>query len=788
MADSGAPKVAALLARAIAAHRAGQLAEAEPLYRAILAQQPRHADANHNLGLLLVAVGQPEAGLPHLKAAVEAAPANVTFWQSQLQGLIAANRLDLAQQTIRLGQRRGIAPKFIREAEARLRHAGTPATAPAPGGPEGVDEGTILAHFRAGEHAAVVESARPFTQRHPTHPLAWKVLSASLQLLGRSAEAAGAARQAVALLPDDAEAANNLGLILHALNDRSGAEAQFRRATGLNPDYPDAFNNLGGLVLELGRPEEAEPILRAALRLQPDRVEVLNNLGSTLQRLGRPEDAEAPLRRAIAQHPAFPKAHNNLGSTLADLGRWQEAVASYRRAIEIDPRFFEAWNNLGRTLQYLDPTAAEQCYRRAFALQPDNPTVRSNILLSVHYTSRSSAREIFAEHLQLGEPAVPPPRSFHPPPAPHRPLRIGYVSPDLQQHPVATFLEPLLRAHDPQAVEVTCYAEVPRPDAVTARLRELCSRWVQTVGLSDEELAARSVDDGIDILVDLAGHTARSRLPVFARKPAPIQVAWLGYPDTTGLRAVDYRIVDAITDPAGSDALATEKLIRLPHGFLCFGPLPDAPMPSSPPVTSHGVITFGSFNNTTKLSAATLDAWSAILRRVPNSRLLLKGKLFSDPASSSAFLGRLERDHGFDPSRVRLAPMQPAAADHLAHYAEVDVALDPFPYNGTTTTCEALWMGVPVITLRGDRHSARVGASLLTRVGLEEAIADSTPAYVDLAAAWATDVPRLAELRRTLRVRMAGSPLCDAAGFARTIEAAYEAMWRDYCVAAGSKL
>lgn len=553
MADAGAPKVAALLQRAVAAHRAGQLAEAEPLYRAILAQQPRHADANHNLGLLLVAVGHATAALPLLKAAAEAMPGNVTFWQSQIQGLVAANRRDLAEQAIRFGQRRGIAPKFIREAEALVRQtpetaSNAPAGRPAPVS-AGPDEESLLALFRAGEHATVVERGRLFTQQHPTHPFGWKVLSASLLLLGRPAEAAQAARQAFTLQPGDAEAANNLGLILHAQKDFSGAEMHFRRATELNPDYPDAFNNLGGLVIELGRPEEAEPILRAALRLQPDRVEALNNLGSTLQRLGRPEEAETPLRQAIAQHPSFPKAYNNLGATLADLGRWQEAIASYRRAIEIDPRFFEACNNLGRALQYLDPTGAERCYRQAFALQPDNPTVRSNILLSLHYSSHWRAREIFAEHLRLGEPPLPKPRTFHPPPRPHRPLRIGYVSPDLQQHPVANFLEPLLRAHDPQAVEVTCYAEVARPDVVTARLRELCSRWIQTVGLSDEDLAARIVGDGIDILVDLAGHTAHSRLPVFARKPAPIQATWLGYPDTTGLRAVEYRLVDAITDP-----------------------------------------------------------------------------------------------------------------------------------------------------------------------------------------------------------------------------------------------
>jgi protein O-GlcNAc transferase len=300
--------------------------------------------------------------------------------------------------------------------------------------------------------------------------------------------------------------------------------------------------------------------------------------------------------------------------------------------------------------------------------------------------------------------------------------------------------------------------------------------------MSDEALAERIRHDGIDILVDLVGHTAMNRLLVFARRPAPIQVTWLGYPNTTGLTAIDYRLVDAVTDPEGeADALASETLVRLPGGFLCYGGHGGAPAPGPAPCLATGTVTFGSFNSPPKLSAATLDAWAQVLARLPESRLLLKGKPFADAATRALYLGRLA-ERGVAPERVELAAWLPDQA-HLALYDRIDIALDPFPYNGTTTTCQALWMGVPVVALRGDRHASRVGASLLTQIGLTDLIADSVEAYVETAIALAGDPARLADLRHSLRPRMAASPLCDATGFARKIEQAYRTMWQRWCEA-----
>jgi predicted O-linked N-acetylglucosamine transferase (SPINDLY family) len=341
---------------------------------------------------------------------------------------------------------------------------------------------------------------------------------------------------------------------------------------------------------------------------------------------------------------------------------------------------------------------------------------------------------------------------------------------------VAYFVEPLLRGHDRQKVEVFCYAEVTRPDLVTARLQGLADHWLMTVGLSDQQVAERIRTDGIDILVDLAGHTADNRLLVFARKPAPVQVTWLGYLNTTGLKAIDYRLVDIVTDPTGeADAWASETLVRLKDGFLCYSGLRDAPEPTSAPCLRTGTVTFGSFNNPAKLSAATFDVWAKLLCRLPQARVLLN--IWS--AGSALFLDRLG-ERGVPAERIELMAKRPFA-EHLADYHRVDIALDPFPYNGGTTTCHALWMGVPVITLRGHRHAGRVGASLLTQVGLTDLIADSTEEYVEIAVALAGNPGRLDELHRLLRPRMAASPLCDEGAFACKMEAAFRTMWQHWC-------
>ncbi|HKN08312.1 MAG TPA: tetratricopeptide repeat protein, partial [Pseudomonadota bacterium] len=464
-----------------------------------------------------------------------------------------------------------------------------------------------------------------------------------------------------------------------------------------------------------------------------------------------------------------------------------DAVECYERALALKPDHAEAHCNLGTALkEQVKLEEAVAAYRRAISIKPDYAEAFSNVLFCLNYDDKSTPDALYAAHREwderYGRPAARPMEYSNAREVGRR-LRVGYVSGDFCRHSVAYFLEPLLRNHDHEAVEVFCYAEVAQPDAMTQSLRGFADHWLATVGMTDEALAQRITEDGVDILFDLAGHTGKNRLRVFARKPAPIQVTWLGYPNTTGLTSIDYRLVDAITDPEGiCDAFASETLIRLDGGFLCYDPVADPPTPSPPPSLAAGVVTFGSFNNPAKISAVTLDVWAAVLVREPRARLLLKGLPFADAGTRASFLARLG-GRGVAAERVELVARLPDMADHLALYNRVDIALDPFPYNGTTTTCEALWMGAPVVVQKGDRHAGRVGASLLSQIGLTDLIAYSAEEYVEIALRLANDPARLSKLRHSLRPRMAASSLGDGPAFARKIEAALRTMWQRWCEA-----
>ncbi len=565
----------------------------------------------------------------------------------------------------------------------------------------------------------------------------------------------------------------------HQAGALAEAEGLYRQVLAIRPDHTDALYYLGVLACQLGRPGEAVALLERAVAADPARASAHNNLGLALQALGHLEPAAAAYRQALALQPANTGARYNLGNALQELGRLDEAAAAYREVLAADPADAEAQNNLGAVLQRQGrlPEAIAD-FRAAIALRPDYADAHDNLLLALNYPSDISAAEIADAHRRWGALyGAPPPAPQRDDPDPARRLRIAYVSGDLKAHSVAFFLEPLLRAHDRATFEVTCYAEVALPDAVTERLKGLADRWRSTVGLADDAVAEMIRADGIDILIDLAGHTAANRLPVFARRPAPVAATWLGYPNVTGLVAIDWRIVDAVSDPPGvAEDGPGERLLRLEHGFLCYAPPQDCPAVAPPPSLAGAAPVFGSFNNPAKLSDAGIETWAALLTRVPEARLLLKGHSFDDAGARTLCLDRFAA-HGIAPERLTLRPWTGGVAEHLAAYGEVDIALDPFPYNGTTTTCEALWMGVPVICLAGDRHAGRVGESLLSQVGLGELLANDPAAYVDLAVALATDPQRLSDLRAGLRPRLAESSLTDANGFARRFEAALRGMW-----------
>jgi protein O-GlcNAc transferase len=486
----------------------------------------------------------------------------------------------------------------------------------------------------------------------------------------------------------------------------------------------------------------------------------------------------AACQRLLAAFPASSDSWNLAGLLAAARGELSSAMRFYRQALALDPAFVEAHSNLGAALSASGRALeALGSFERALDLRPSDRAAMDNLLLAALCVPELPATEIAALHRRWGqalEAQVAPlvtPVNHHL--RDRRPLHVGYVSADFKRHAVAWFLEPILAHHDPAKVKVHAYANLAGTgDEVTARLRRHCAVFRSLVGLADADAARMIAADGIDVLVDLGGHTAGHRLGIFAHRPAPVQITYLGYPATTGLTRIQYRLTDAVADPPGAtEALHTEELVRLPAGFLAYGPPLDLNLeePGPPPSVAAGHVTFGSFNDASKLSERVLAVWARLLIAVPGSRLRLKNKGLADPGARQRVLDLL-RAVGIEADRVELVAFKPDLASHLASYTGVDIALDTFPYNGTTTTCEALWMGVPVVTLSGHAHVGRVGTSLLSGIGLPELCADSEDRYVAIATALAADGERLRQLRSGMRERLRRAPLLDAAALARTLE------------------
>lgn len=552
--------------------------------------------------------------------------------------------------------------------------------------------------------------------------------------------------QALALKPGDAELVNRLGgLCLNAGRERE-ALPHFELALQLNPADADLHANFATIAAEFDR-AKAEAAFRAALAINPDQLGALVGLAGLLRDAGGLEEGERLARRAVELNPHSLEARVNLGALLTASGRADETIAAMSEAIRAIPR--------GELLML------------------------QTLLTALNYSARPTPEDTLRAHQRFG--AILPIRPAEPGqlPSDHDPeriLRVGFLSPDFRAHSVAYFIEPLLRCRRRHEIETTCIFTASNPDATTKRLRALADHWIDAAALNDARLIDRVRDARLDILIELSGHTAGDRLFVMAARLAPIQITYCGYPNTTAVPAIDYRIVDSITDPPGAERFATEKLLRLDPCFLCYQPAPDAPAPAPRPAE----LVFGSFNAIQKLSPPVLDAWAAILQRVPNSRLLLKSGGLRDP-SVAARIRRAFSDRDIPAERLDLVPWAPTPAEGLALYSRIAVALDTFPYNGTTTTCEALLMGAPVVTLRGSTHAGRVGASLLSAVGLPELIAESAEQYIDLAVALAADADRRADLHAELRDRLLDSPLCDGPAFARRFESALRSLWINFC-------
>jgi predicted O-linked N-acetylglucosamine transferase (SPINDLY family)/predicted SAM-dependent methyltransferase len=576
------------------------------------------------------------------------------------------------------------------------------------------------------------------------------------------------------------------GCCFQAQGNARDSIASFKRALELDPGMAKACNNLGHSLELVGNLAEALECYTRASELDPALAVARYNEGNLRRQLGDLAGAVDCIRRAIALAPGHADWHCNLADLLHQQLQLDDAVESYRCALELDPRLARAWSGLGLTLHALGRAEdAEQHLRRAVELEPKVAHTHSNLLFVLHSHRGADGGRLLEEHQAWARRHGTLPWQSARSGAERRRadrLRIGYVSPDFCRHPVAGFIEPVLAAHDREGFEIFAYSNAARPDEVTARLKGMCDHWRDIAGVRDEEVAERIRFDGIDILVDLAGHTGHGRMRLFARKPAPVQVTWLGYPGTTGLSAIDYRITDETADPAGmTEDIHTERLVRLRGGFLCWTPPPEAPEVAEPPSERNGHVTFASFSNLSKVTPGTVELWARLLQRVPGSRLVLKSFGLSS-ATARGTLAAQFGAHGIEAARLELLGPEASYAAHLARYGDADIALDTFPYNGTTTTCEALWMGVPVVSLCGATHLSRVGRSLLERVDLTALAVEAPDQYVEAAAALAEDLPHRRRLRATLRERMRVS-LLDGAGFTRELEAAYQGMWAHYASA-----
>ena len=546
----------------------------------------------------------------------------------------------------------------------------------------------------------------------------------------------------------------------------------------LRPKDADAISLMGVLLQGAGELEESERWLRRAIAMSPGNAAAHNNLGVTLSYAGRREEAIAAWEHAVRIHPRYPLPWISLTSSYAQVNRADDGIDAGRRAIDLSPDVPAAYSNTAFALfqagQVQDASAVAW---RAVELMPQEPRLFSSYLGMLNYSSRP-LEEVLAAHRAFGSACVvrKPPAVTSP--APDRPLRIGILSGDLRDHSVGFFAESLVDGRPPDVEAIAFLTSMhPSSDAHGVRIRSRFDRVVDAWTLSDAALDEAIRAERIDVLIDLSGHTGGNRLTALASKPAPVIVTAIGYPNTTGLPAVDWRVVDSITDPPGAEAFCTERLLRLDPCFLCYRP-PDLDVEPSMPAS--GPVTFGSFNNSAKIGAECTALWARVLRAAPGSRLLVKTQTLADPACRQAIRRRLA-EAGIAEDRVELVAQASKRAEHLALYGRVHVALDSIPYNGTTTTCEALWMGVPVVALRGDRHASRVSASLLSAAGHPEWVAEDADGFVRIASTLVGDMPRLGAIRATLREELRASPLLDSAAYSRRFHAAMRDCWREWC-------
>jgi predicted O-linked N-acetylglucosamine transferase (SPINDLY family) len=640
-----------------------------------------------------------------------------------------------------------------------------------------------VVQHRAGRLPEAETLYRQILSLQSEHVGALHMLGVLCNQLGRNEAAVDLIVRAVALNPSDPTAHSNLGAVLRDLGRLDQAIAACRQAVALDPQNAASHNNLGNVLNDLGQCEEAVACYLRALEIRPNYWQALHNMGTALRNAGQFEQAITAHRQALTMDGGFAGAYVELSAALSDMGRLEEAEAACRQAISLQPDAWRAWINLGGILLQLGRLdEAADCHRQAMKLKPDSASAHSSLISGLHYNPRYDARAIAQEQRKWAvrheEPLKRFIRPHHNDRDRHRRLRIGYVSPDFRDHVVGRNVLPLMRHHNREQFEITCYAQVWHRDAMTLAFQQATHRWRNIVGASDHDVAAMIREDGIDLLIDLALHTAHNRLQVFALKPAPVQMTWAGYPGNTGLSTIDYRVSDPYLDPPEADeSLYTEKTLRLPDSFWCYDPHEGRAVPVSPlPALSRGTVTFGSLNNFCKVNADVLNLWAQVLRQVEGSRLILLARTGSCRQRTLEVLTRA----GVREDRIQFVDVLPRR-HYFELYHQIDIGLDTFPYNGHTTSLDSLWMGVPIVTLAGKTVVSRAGLSQHSNLGLAGFVTHTSKEFVRTAISWAADLPRLAELRTLLRPKMLQSPLMDAPRFAGNMEALYRQTWQTWC-------
>lgn len=869
-------RIAATLQQAVARHKAGQLQEAERLYRAILRVAPTQADANHNLGVLALQTGNPKAGFPYFQNALETNPRQEQYWLSYIDALMRAGDLAAARDVLHRGK-----AYLSHRSRARLEDA-----LQARGKADQTEIHAVITRFNASDYSETEKQCRRLVEKYPTDLFGWKALASVLAKTGQSEAAIPILENGLTLSPDNPELLNVLGKALKDLGRFDEAIAKYERALAKKPDYAEAYNNLGVLFRQIGRHEKAADNFKTALQYNPNcfeayyniaciektngnfdeaidnfsksiqlnknfyaayndlantyqeigrheeaislyqqiisknpgRCEIYNNMGNAYQNLGRPQESLALYAKALAMNPAFEEAYNNmvnalytlrkydeaiaimkksfgvnrnsyrsyanLGNIYQKIGRYDESIAMYYRALKINNNQPYIHNNLGVALRNAGKIAmAVSHYEKALALDKNYAECMSNYLFAQNLIPQKQ-QELFKKYRAFSQKFESTVKKTNDPcdsgQDDNKILRIGYVSGDFCDHPVSYFMKGIFANHDKENFEIYAYPTSLHYDETSAYIKSNVSHWVPLFGLSDAAAATRIRSDGIDILVDLSGHTEGNRLLVFARKPAPIQITWLGFLNTTGLDAIDYILCNRWMVPKSDTPFCAEQPWYFDGPSSCFtNEALERNIGSGPlPALKNKFVTFGCFNKYCKINKEVIACWIRILKRMPESRLFCISPIFENAGITNEFV-QMFKSASIDQTRLLLKKSCPIHK-FLESYNAVDISLDTFPYNGGTITCHSLSMGVPVLSKKGDSIISHVGESFLHPMGLDDWIARDAEDYVSKAVYWGNQLKELSILRRDLPERFK-KIYADASGFTQRLETAYRHMWKIWC-------